>query len=659
MTKNTAVRQRFDLNTAKLQRVSHDLKSRRIQFVSPRAASKSDPDGFDTPSTFLVDPHDVRAMFGWKTPEPHGAGLKNCGNTCYLNSVLQALTHSSPIANDALTDSHFSGCHRRKANMFCGYCQLLKHVKSALTCRGRYSIAPESILRQLKLIAKNMRLGRQEDSHEFLRQLIDSCVMGELPLILTSNPKSPLVPASTRATTAVGQLFSGYLQSQVICGSCQNVSRTFDPYMDISLEIQDCSSLDDCLRRFTRADTLAGPNAYRCSKCEKRVTAKKQMLVHKCPPLLTIQLKRFHLLNSAQKVNKKVKFDAILDMAPFMSSHNSSRVEPLKYSLYAVIVHEGSSMSSGHYVCYAKAGNGAWYLFNDSQVQQVSEQTVLNQSAYILMYESRDSRCFYASDNSDFERTPVKSPSSDEITVNTPTCQGSSSIKVINQENFEEEESSTEDSVQEESAEDGLEATMNQLNKKGKASALATYIQKMRRAVVREPERKVLRMLNAMRVIAKINRKKSEPVVVPREMEAASATEPVGSCGSSKWGSIEVKTWGEGDDIVKSASFKSIVDEQTNAPEPGSRSQYDLEYDLGKSKHNPRPENAAGKGIPESLATDFNAIARGDMMRRPIGKGKGKGRSFGKGKGKGRSFGKGKGKGRSFGKGKGKGRREF
>lgn len=641
MVAKTAVTRRFDISASNLQKSTNDTKQRRIAFVAARSNPKSDDDGFKYPETYFTDSDEVRKLVGWTGSVNRGLGLRNCGNTCYMNSVLQALTHSSAIANDAVTDRHISTCVRKKASMFCGYCQLMTHVKAALTSRGRSDIAPEPILRQLKLISKNMRFGRQEDSHEFLRQLIDSCVTGELPPQLTSNPKGPIVPALSRSTTMMGQLFSGYLQSQVTCGSCGNVSRTFDPYMDISLEIQDCQSLVDCLRRFTRPDSLAGPNAYKCGKCEKRVSAKKQMVVHRCPPLLTIQLKRFSVFSfshsgSAQKINKKVRFDSSLDMAPFLSQPG----DPLRYSLYAVIVHEGSSMGSGHYVCYAKAGNGVWYLFNDSEVRQVSEQTVLNQSAYILMYESRDERCFYPSNN--IETTPLKSPTG-IVRITTPTC-SAGGVTVINEEQNDDTDSSDSDESEGEEIEAHLEPTSATFNSSKKSvSAMARYIQGMTRAVVRAPERKVLRMLCLMKAIAK----KSKQVVIQTPSPVEEQKDVTPSTGSNKWGNISVKTWDD-ETVVRSDEFKSIIANQTQVPEPGARAQYDLEYDAGKSMHNPRPENAAGKGIPESLSAGFNSLARGEMPRRSIGKGKGfgKGKRFGKGKGFRGGFGKGKGKGK-------------
>ena len=43
---------------------------------------------------------------------------------------------------------------------------------------------------------------------------------------------------------------------------------------------------------------------------------------------------------------------------------------PIKYRLYAVLVHSGYSSNSGHYYCYIRTSNGVWYQMNDSIVSE-------------------------------------------------------------------------------------------------------------------------------------------------------------------------------------------------------------------------------------------------------------------------------------------------
>jgi ubiquitin carboxyl-terminal hydrolase 36/42 len=73
-----------------------------------------------------------------------------------------------------------------------------------------------------------------------------------------------LLCAAQHPRTLVNEVFSGILQSQVTCLSCRHVSATYDPCMDLSLELGGCSSVEDALRRFTAVERLDGDNKYRC-----------------------------------------------------------------------------------------------------------------------------------------------------------------------------------------------------------------------------------------------------------------------------------------------------------------------------------------------------------------------------------------------------------
>lgn len=61
-------------------------------------------------------------------------------------------------------------------------CEFQTHVSICLgdsKDSSKYSkrvIAPDNIVGRLKTIAKHMRLGRQEDAHEFTRYFIDALV---------------------------------------------------------------------------------------------------------------------------------------------------------------------------------------------------------------------------------------------------------------------------------------------------------------------------------------------------------------------------------------------------------------------------------------------------------------------------------------------------
>ncbi|XP_012494353.1 PREDICTED: ubiquitin carboxyl-terminal hydrolase 42 [Propithecus coquereli] len=186
----------------------------------------------------------------------------------------------------------------------------------------------------------------------------------------------------TQATTFVCQIFGGYLRSRVKCLNCKGVSDTFDPYLDITLEIKAVQSVNKALEQFVKPEQLDGENAYKCSKCKKMVTASKRFTIHRSSNVLTLSLKRFANFTGG-KIAKDVKYPEYLDIRPYMSQPNG---EPIIYVLYAVLVHTGFNCHAGHYFCYIKASNGLWYQMNDSIVSTSDIRSVLSQQAYVLFY---------------------------------------------------------------------------------------------------------------------------------------------------------------------------------------------------------------------------------------------------------------------------------
>lgn len=123
---------------------------------------------------------------------------------------------------------------------FCMICLLTNHINSALQ-RVTNVIKPMPICQRIKSIAKHFTFGRQEDSHEFLRYVIDhlwrSCLaIHEQELGITGT--SAKLDHLTKSTTAINHIFGGYHRSQVLCLNCKEKSNTYDYFMDFMLEIQ-------------------------------------------------------------------------------------------------------------------------------------------------------------------------------------------------------------------------------------------------------------------------------------------------------------------------------------------------------------------------------------------------------------------------------------
>ncbi|XP_050218113.1 ubiquitin carboxyl-terminal hydrolase 25 [Mercurialis annua] len=350
-------------------------------------------------------------------------GLRNLGNSCYLNSVLQCLTYTPPLANFCLRFQHSSFCDsilngERKRE--CPFCILEKRIVRSFSLDGTLD-TPSKIQNCLRIFAEHFKCGRQEDAHEFLRYVIDACHNTCLRLMklrrkgVINGNNSSSYGSTDDNTSVVKEIFGGALQSQVKCLSCNCESNKVDEIMDISLDILHSNSLIEAMQKFFQPEILDGSNKYRCEKCKKLAAARKQMSVSQAPNILVIQLKRFEGIFGG-KIDKAIPFEDILVLSNFMCK-GSQDPRP-EYNLFGTIVHSGYSPESGHYYAYIKDAIGRWYCCNDSCVTLSTLQDVLSEKVYILFFSRSNQRA--ASAGATFTSIGEKScnPSGNEVSEN-------------------------------------------------------------------------------------------------------------------------------------------------------------------------------------------------------------------------------------------------
>ncbi|XP_010017388.1 PREDICTED: ubiquitin carboxyl-terminal hydrolase 43 [Nestor notabilis] len=172
---------------------------------------------------------------------------------------------------------------------------------------------------------------------------------------------------------------------------------------------QTCT-LSQCFQLYTKEEQLAPDDAWRCPHCKQLQQGSITLSLWTLPDVLIIHLKRFRQEGDRRmKLQNMVKFPLSgLDMTPHVVKRSQSSwslpshwspwrrpyglgrdPEDYIYDLYAVCNHHGT-MQGGHYTAYCKNSvDGQWYCFDDSDVQQLPENEVCKQTAYILFYQRR------------------------------------------------------------------------------------------------------------------------------------------------------------------------------------------------------------------------------------------------------------------------------
>ncbi|XP_051534822.1 ubiquitin carboxyl-terminal hydrolase 2a isoform X2 [Myxocyprinus asiaticus] len=329
-------------------------------------------------------------------------GLRNLGNTCFMNSILQCLSNTPSLRDYCLHNSHRRDLNNNNRTNTALMEEFSKLIQTMWTSSNSEAVSPSEFKTQIQRYAPRFVGYNQQDAQEFLRFLLDG-LHNEVNRV-TVRPRGHMedfdhLPDEEkgkkmwakyleREDSKIVDLFVGQLKSSLTCSECGYCSTVFDPFWDLSLPIAKGYgevSLMDCMRLFTKEDVLDGDEKPTCYRCKARRRCMKKFTVQKFPKILVLHLKRFS--ESRIRTNKLSTFVNFpmkdLDLREFASDRSSSAI----YNLYAVSNHSGTTMG-GHYTAYCcNPENGEWYTYNDSRVTPMSASQVRSSDAYVLFYE--------------------------------------------------------------------------------------------------------------------------------------------------------------------------------------------------------------------------------------------------------------------------------
>ncbi|XP_058086367.1 ubiquitin carboxyl-terminal hydrolase 4 isoform X2 [Magnolia sinica] len=304
-------------------------------------------------------------------------GLENFGNTCYCNSVLQISSQ------------------KKKTGV----------------------IAPKRFVQRVKKQNEIFRSYMHQDAHEFLIFLLNELVdiLEKEHNAAKSSPETSSPPEKVPnglhtaqanggqkepLVTWVHKNFQGILTNETRCLRCETVTARDETFLDLSLDIEQNSSITSCLKNFSSTETLNAEDKFFCDKCCSLQEAQKRMKIKKPPHILVIHLKRFKYIEQLSRY-KKLSYRVVFPLELKLS--NTMDDEDNEYSLFAVVVHVGSGPNHGHYVSLVKSHNH-WLFFDDENVEMIDESAVQTffgstqeyssntDHGYILFYESLVSR---------------------------------------------------------------------------------------------------------------------------------------------------------------------------------------------------------------------------------------------------------------------------
>jgi len=336
----------------------------------------------------------------------HYFGLVNFGNTCYSNSVLQALYFCRPFREKVL--EYKAKNKRTKETLLTCLADLFYSIVTQKRKVG--TIAPKKFIARLRKEKIEFDNYMQQDAHEFLNFLINhinEIIVGEQsqgPAVpVGSNSRSKMINnhEGEKTHTWINDIFQGILTSETRCLNCETVTSKDEDFFDLSIDVDQNTSITSCLRNFSSTETLCSDNKFKCDTCSSYQEAHKRMRVKRLPTILALHLKRFKYVeqyNRHIKVSHRVVFP--LELRLFNTSDDAVNPDRM-YDLVAVVIHCGSGPNRGHYISIVKS-HGFWLIFDDDIVDKIDPSTIedfygltsdiqkSSETGYILFYQSRD-----------------------------------------------------------------------------------------------------------------------------------------------------------------------------------------------------------------------------------------------------------------------------
>ncbi|KAI9745125.1 MAG: hypothetical protein M1818_001403 [Claussenomyces sp. TS43310] len=251
-----------------------------------------------------------------------------------------------------------------------------------------YGLVLNAVISNVEDSAKYMREFTQQNDDGLVQSMVSAFSNAASSMGLASGTRSP-------GTGWVHEIFEGVLTSETKCLTCENASQRDETFLDLSIDLEQHSSVTSCLRKFSAEEMLCERNKFHCDNCGGLQEAEKRMKIKRLPKILTLHLKRFKYtedMTRLQKLFHRVVYPYHLRM--FNTTDDAEDPDRL-YELYAVVVHIGGNAYHGHYVSIIKTKDRGWLLFDDEMVEPVDKHYVRNffgdkpgmACAYVLFYQ--------------------------------------------------------------------------------------------------------------------------------------------------------------------------------------------------------------------------------------------------------------------------------
>ncbi len=330
-------------------------------------------------------------------------GLANLGNSCYINSCMQILSHTYEF-NDFLDKEDY----KKKMNNVSDSVILLEWDKlRKMIWDSNCTIAPWGFIRGVQRVAtlkdRDLFTGTsQNDIQEYLLFIIDSfhnSIRREVDMEIKGNVKNNtdklaitcykmMQDMYKKDYSEILNIFYGIQVSQInsVQDNTNVLSCRPEPFSVLSLSIPDVKnpSIIDCMKLYCEKELLNGENAWFNDETKQYQDVTRGIIFWSLPNILIIDIKRWN--SRGRKIHKLVSTEVEnVDFSQFVNGYNK---QSYIYDLYGICNHSGGE-SGGHYTANIKTADNKWYEFNDTHIKSIQESRVITQKSYCFFFRKK------------------------------------------------------------------------------------------------------------------------------------------------------------------------------------------------------------------------------------------------------------------------------
>ena len=327
-------------------------------------------------------------------------GLANIGNTCFMNSTLQCISHTYELNLFLDTEVYKTRLNKKHDSLIlCEWDNLRKLMwsENCIISPGGFVNAMQKVARIKDRVIFTGFV--QNDLTEFLSFVFDcfhNSICREVDMVISGKAQTKTDELAEKCYNMMKSMykteyseflnmFYGISVSQIKSKESDYKNIITEPFFNINVPISEKKTLIDCFDLYTEIEELGEDNKILNDKTKLKENATKQILFWSLPNILVISFKRF--LNNGRKQQSFIDFPIDnLNLSKYVVGYDK---HSYVYDLYGICNHSGNT-GGGHYYAYIKNANGTWYEFNDARVEEFTNLDKLKSPyAYCFFYRKQ------------------------------------------------------------------------------------------------------------------------------------------------------------------------------------------------------------------------------------------------------------------------------